>query len=660
MMRTMLKSQDPPRHGDRGERRVRGQHHDRRRPARGGRHPARTRRSTCWTARTARGSDLRDRGRARFGRDLRERRGGAPGEAARRRDHRGFCAARRGGGARYEARRVFVDHRNRVRDEDQRVEPRAASRATLEPRDGRRAEAVLCARKAGGGRSAKAIVRATGARVSTTRSSTSSRPGIVLLGPEVKSLREGRANLVDSYAPCGAARPCSSTCTSAPTPGRARNPDPRRERRLLLHKQRDREARRAASPTRASRSCRSRSTSRRAAARSSSASRAAARRATSARRSASREEEREVRARDAQGRGGARRRVRLRRARGRGAAGRSRSPPARSAAGRRRRRTAPTRRDYEAFRARAAGRCSSPTTCRSWRRACAGVAPRLGPRAAARVGMHSRTRRRARLLPLGRGRLPARGLRRAAEDLARARTRSRGAQIPRTTSRRSSARSRCGSAGSRGWCASRRAPIGARSAHLVLRLTRASRSSPTTPSVQVLGTTPLGGACRVARRRPGGRTARRASSRCASSASTWPTSSACCCRDQVERIALHEIGHALGMRTHSPIPADLMYPVVRDRAAERRARRRGRELVHVALLAAERHRLPRAARGARGPQRPRRRTDRWPAAGRARPARRPAPRLRDPAPARLDRARQRARRRRGRRPDLGLPGVASR
>ena len=37
--------------------------------------------------------------------------------------------------------------------------------------------------------------------------------------------------------------------------------------------------------------------------------------------------------------------------------------------------------------------------------------------------------------------------------------------------------------------------------------------------------------------------------------------------DQVEWIALHEIGHGLGMRGHSPLPADLMYRVVRDRIA---------------------------------------------------------------------------------------------
>ena len=35
--------------------------------------------------------------------------------------------------------------------------------------------------------------------------------------------------------------------------------------------------------------------------------------------------------------------------------------------------------------------------------------------------------------------------------------------------------------------------------------------------------------------------------------------------DQVEGIARHEIGHALGMRGHSPIPADLMYEEADDR-----------------------------------------------------------------------------------------------
>jgi hypothetical protein len=36
--------------------------------------------------------------------------------------------------------------------------------------------------------------------------------------------------------------------------------------------------------------------------------------------------------------------------------------------------------------------------------------------------------------------------------------------------------------------------------------------------------------------------------------------------DQVERLALHEIGHLLGMSRHSPIPGDLMYEVARDRS----------------------------------------------------------------------------------------------
>jgi Matrixin len=100
-------------------------------------------------------------------------------------------------------------------------------------------------------------------------------------------------------------------------------------------------------------------------------------------------------------------------------------------------------------------------------------------------------------------------------------------------------------------------------ARLVLRLT-AAPSEAEDPEVQVLGTTPLGRACRVGGGDP-------ASGRLPAHFAVSQVEVrvrdefGLLLPDQVERIALHEIGHALGMRTHSPIPADLMYPVVRDR-----------------------------------------------------------------------------------------------
>lgn len=40
--------------------------------------------------------------------------------------------------------------------------------------------------------------------------------------------------------------------------------------------------------------------------------------------------------------------------------------------------------------------------------------------------------------------------------------------------------------------------------------------------------------------------------------------------EQVETVAAHEIGHALGARSHSPLPADLMHEIARDRLGARR------------------------------------------------------------------------------------------
>ncbi len=61
--------------------------------------------------------------------------------------------------------------------------------------------------------------------------------GIILRGPEVKSLRAGKANLSDSYAIIrrGEAWLMSSHISPYDKAGRD-NPEPRRERKLLLHR----------------------------------------------------------------------------------------------------------------------------------------------------------------------------------------------------------------------------------------------------------------------------------------------------------------------------------------------------------------------------------------------------------------------------------------
>jgi predicted Zn-dependent protease len=100
-------------------------------------------------------------------------------------------------------------------------------------------------------------------------------------------------------------------------------------------------------------------------------------------------------------------------------------------------------------------------------------------------------------------------------------------------------------------------------ADIVLRL-RAAEPPAADPYIQVLGTTPLGDACRYRGGDPrSGRV--EVDFRVQTLDIYVADQHGLLLADQVERIALHEIGHALGMRTHSPIPADLMYRVVRDR-----------------------------------------------------------------------------------------------
>ena len=84
------------------------------------------------------------------------------------------------------------------------------------------------------------------------------------------------------------------------------------------------------------------------------------------------------------------------------------------------------------------------------------------------------------------------------------------------------------------------------------------------PDVQVLGTAPVGGSCRVAGWSQG--TDRLEVEYRIEELHVYVADQhGLLLPDQVEKVALHEIGHALGMPDHSPVPADLMYRVARDR-----------------------------------------------------------------------------------------------
>ncbi len=62
--------------------------------------------------------------------------------------------------------------------------------------------------------------------------------GISLLGPEVKSIREGRINLKESYAAIHNGEAYIYDCHISPySHGNRANPDPVRTRKLLLHRQ---------------------------------------------------------------------------------------------------------------------------------------------------------------------------------------------------------------------------------------------------------------------------------------------------------------------------------------------------------------------------------------------------------------------------------------
>ena len=107
-----------------------------------------------------------------------------------------------------------------------------------------------------------------------------------------------------------------------------------------------------------------------------------------------------------------------------------------------------------------------------------------------------------------------------------------------------------------------------REARLELRLHGEEAPAPH-PDLQVLGKTPIASACRVNGGAGGAGAARRSSSPCPRSSSTSPTTSGCSRPTRSSGSRCTRSATRSACAAHSPIPADVMYEVVRDRVTVR-------------------------------------------------------------------------------------------